>query len=594
VIDKPDTADNTAPGAGPPAHSRNQWVFDPQTFKGNTFYDWQVRTRDLAGLLSDWAMIVRFYAASVSTPPVLISPVKDQALDVTQDQTFTWNFRDPDPNDAQTRADFRYRIVDSESGDQSGDWTTLLGSVSVPGATHAWTVPQGTFLIGENYEWQVRTYDKTSNPSDWSDSATFWGMGTPGSGGGAVVPDLTTPQETLGCGTYNVYVYEQGGQHLLGEITPIVALSFTRVRDDVSSCLIQTNGLGDCCDFYATLRSWMHELVVFRDGVRVWEGPVTRIGYSTDLVEIEARDVMQYLYRRIMRQGYNDTFQIVERSPNGQILSTAPKRSVVERATMIATNALAPHDPNMLQYLTAITGTKDAWSHDFVPDWSTTAGEQIDALAATGGLDYTVVSRRLLLWDTHVPVGKLTPLSDGDFTDSPIVTEYGMNLATLMGVTNGSGVAATAQVSNPHRPKGSKQWYPYGPIEMLASSYSSSATATPDALTPEATAALITDMESQAVSNLADRFPPPLIVRIPDNSTLSPNAMIGFQQLIPGVWMPLRSSGTCRMVTQWQKLDSVGVSVDESGEKVAVVLSPAPQGGQDPDLGDGTTDDSST
>ena len=53
--------------------------------------------------------------------------------------------------------------------------------------------------------------------------------------------------------------------------------------------------------------------MVFRDGVRVWEGPITRITYTTTDVEFEARDVMVYVYRRIMRQGYNDAYRITER-----------------------------------------------------------------------------------------------------------------------------------------------------------------------------------------------------------------------------------------------------------------------------------------
>ena len=68
-----------------------------------------------------------------------------------------------------------------------------------------------------------------------------------------------------------------------------------------------------------------------------------------------------------------------------------------------------------------------------MPPWSTTAWEQVDDLAATAGLDYTVIGRRILLWDTHVPIGRLPTMTDGDFSDSPIVTEYGMQTAHLPG-----------------------------------------------------------------------------------------------------------------------------------------------------------------
>jgi hypothetical protein len=124
---------------------------------------------------------------------------------------------------------------------------------------------------------------------------------------------------------------------------------------------------------------------------------------------------------------------------------------------------------------------------------------------------------------------------------------------------------------------------------MLASSYNETAAASTDTLTPAAVAELQKGLVDQAKRNIAHRWPTPLIVRVPDNSSLSPLCAIGFQQLIPGVWVPLRASGTPRVVTQWQKLDSVTVDVDEKGEKVQVVLSPAPNGGADPDADDAAT-----
>jgi hypothetical protein len=58
---------------------------------------------------------------------------------------------------------------------------------------------------------------------------------------------------------------------------------------------------------------------------------------------------------------------------------------------------------------------------------------------------------------------------------------------------------------------------------------------------------------------------------------------VDIQMIVPGVWVPLSSGATCRTVTQWQKLDSMTVHQDGSGEQVTVVMSPAPGAGQDPD-----------
>jgi hypothetical protein len=61
--------------------------------------------------------------------------------------------------------------------------------------------------------------------------------------------------------------------------------------------------------------------------------------------------------------------------------------------------------------------------------------------------------------------------------------------------------------------------------------------------------------------------------------------------LVPGVWVPLRATATCREVSQWQKLDEVNVQEADGLEQVQVVLSPAPNGGNDdPDATSDTQD----
>jgi hypothetical protein len=92
-------------------------------------------------------------------------------------------------------------------------------------------------------------------------------------------------------------------------------------------------------------------------------------------------------------------------------------------------------------------------------------------------------------------------------------------------------------------------------------------------------------MSSQARRNISNRWPTPIVVRVPDNSTLNPETNVTFDQLVPGVWIPLRAVSTLRTVTQWQKLDSVSVDYAGGVEQVKVVMSPAPNSGEDPDAG---------
>jgi hypothetical protein len=322
-----------------------------------------------------------------------------------------------------------------------------------------------------------------------------------------------------------------------------------------------------------SLKPWAHELVVFRNGVRCWEGPITRISGNREILEIEAQDVMAYVYRRIMRNGYNDSYQIVA----GQQVGL---HTVVYRAQRIITNALIYDDPNVLAYLTPIHNVGDAVQSRIVKAYTKTAFDEVDDLAAHAGLDYSVSGRRIILNDTHRPIGRLPELGDGDFSDPPVVTVYGMTFATDFAVTNNNGYWGIATRYDDTLTE-------TGHIEQLASEYGESDPSDSDVgaedLTPEQIAILIATLTAQAERNIANRFPMPVVVRVADNSTLDPGINLGINQLVPGVWAPLRCNEGLVQASQWQKLDSMTVRQDKDGEKISVVFSPAPNGGADPD-----------
>jgi hypothetical protein len=415
-----------------------------------------------------------------------------------------------------------------------------------------------------------------------------------------------------------VFIYDRGGQVLRGEIKPLERVLWSRKRDDIGNCIVTTNGFDqDCCALLGDLRSWVHEVVIFRDGVRVFEGPITRITYASTFVEIEAKDVMAYLYRRVMRQGYNDALRRIDLTPRSQpsqgLLNTrggpytiTGLNTVVDRALQIALNALAYQDPNVLPYLTAVRHERpfgapendkyDAQQSRIVPDYSRTAWEEIDDLAATAGLDYAVVGRRIVFWDTHRVIGRLPEMRDGDFSEPVVVTEYGMQTANWYAVTNNSGIAGIAYpvgldgdtwyTGNPVAGTNGFE-YNYGPVEMVSSSYDEQqgAAVTTDALTPTQRRSLVTSLTKQARLGIGNRWPTPVVVRVPDNSALNPEINVGINQLVPGVWIPLRATLTCRKLAQWQKLDQVNVEETAGVEAVRVTMSPAPHGGdEDPDL----------
>lgn len=549
--------------------STEMWVIDAGTFKTNVFYEWTVRTQDSQDRWGEWANPKSFYIQGEATPPVLLEPLGFTAVVAAQVKRFMWKFLAPNSGVTQNHADLRYRVRGTST------WITLTGDSFVPGSDWFWDVPAETFEAGFTYEWQVRSTSSDSLVSDWSDSGFFRAVVAPGSSAGAVIVESGKPQSPLGIGNNEAFIYDRGGEVLRGQIKPMVDIKWGRTRDDISTCLIHVDSWDEKqAELYRSMHTWTHEIVVFRDGVRVWEGPITRITSRKGALEIEARDVMAYVYRRIMRQGYNDAYRIINGTQVGL-------HTVIERSQQIIMNALAYDDPNILGYLTPFITQFDARTSRVRPDYSMTAWEEIDDLAAHAGLDYGTSGRRIMLWDTHNPVGRLPEMRDRDFSDDPVITEYGMSAANYQAVTDSNGIwgGVTPAGIDPANLPGPTGW-----IELLASSYGEAeAPESQQTLTKEGRKQMENAMREQARRNISGRWPIPLMVRVPDNSSLNPNINLGINQLVPGVWVPLRADTGIQSVSQWQKLDSMTVVQDKDGEKITVVMSPAPNRGQDPD-----------
>jgi hypothetical protein len=539
--------------------SESDYTLDAGTLKPNLYYEWQVRTRDEQGSWGPLSNSRTLFILGLTTPPRLLSPIADSAAEIDTGVTLHWQFRDPNSGNHQANADVRIRVGNTS------EWTTLFGDLHT--ATN-WVLPAGSLMPGFRYEWAARTYRTSDGTvSDWSDSSYFRSIDTIGSTGSAPQVIDATPSPGLGTGTHRAFIYDRGGRIIRGELTPLNSVTWGRKRDDIGSASVTVSGFGDDCgELLRNTHTWINELVIFRDGVRVFEGPITLLTDSVDGFTIQADDVMRYVYRRIMRQGYNDSYHLIQGQPEGLL-------TVVRRASLIIADALARDDPNVLAHLTPIMYDDDARQSRVVADYAKTAWEEVDDMAANAGLDYSTIGRRIILNDTHRPIGRLPEMRGADFTDPPVISEYGMQLADYYAVTNGTGEWGAVEQNNS----------PYGGVEILVSSFSENSTDEAQALTPQALSKLRAALTDQAKRGIVQRYPAPYVVRVPDNSQLLPSVQVGINQLVPGVWIPLRAQGTAIEIAQWQKLDAMQVEEVKGNEKVTVTMSPAPGRGADPD-----------
>ena len=411
------------------------------------------------------------------------------------------------------------------------------------------------------YEWRVQTEDSTSSVSDFSAPARFWAVPPPLGNSTPALPADTIEAATLGCGKHRIEVYRRGGLERIGEITSLSLVDWGRLRDDISSAKFVVEGktMKACAPLLESLRPWGHEIVVYRDNGstvdRVWEGPVTMVTHEADRVTIHAKDVMAYVYRRIIRQSLSD-------SRFGD--------TVVNRAVRVLQNALAPDDPNLLQYLTPIPKADDARQYRSTPAYSRTAFEEIDDMASNSGLDYAAVGRSIMIWGTKHRIGTLPEFRDGDLGSTPIVSIYGMSMGTRYVVSDGNGVWGAADAVGTE--DGVDPFY--GLVELLSSSWAADSDVDAGSFTAEDIAKTVKAFEGFAERTLSTKYPAPVVVRVPDNTTINPQAAVSIQHLVPGVVIPLRSTGTLIELVADQKLDSIKVTEQNGTENITITMSP--------------------
>lgn len=412
--------------------------------------------------------------------------------------------------------------------------------------------------LSTRYEWRVKTMDSDGEESDYSLPARFWIVPNPGTGDERPIIAENIEGATLGCGTHTVEVYRRGGVERVGVLKNVSYVDYSRVRDDKSDAKVIVSDWDiDCGNLLAKLQCWAYEIVIWRDNGftkdRVWEGPITLLTYKDDSVEINAQDVIAYLYRRIIKIKMSDT---------------GAGATVVDRARRVIQNAFAPDDPNVLAWMRIISSAEDARQYRTTPAYARTAYEEVDDMAANAGLDYTAIGRSILLWGTKRRIGTLPEFRDKDLGAAPIVSEYGMSMANRYVVSDGNGNWGEAT-----RLDEAEQDETYGLVEMLSSTWASDAEVDTGTYTQAGLQTMIQSFEQFAERSISDRYPNPVVVRVPDNTTVNPSAVISINQLVPGVVIPLRSNSTLRTVVGNQKLDSVKVVESDGKETITVTMS---------------------
>lgn len=351
--------------------------------------------------------------------------------------------------------------------------------------------------------------------------------------------------------THSIYIYDRGGMTRMAQILDVSSVQWTRDRDGISEATVRVQG--SACSAQAETLSAIepkrHEMVIFRGEERVWEGPVWRVGWHSDWVEINAHDIFQYLIGTPLSQEYNNAY------PN--IVPVTTRIEDILDVELVRWEILDP-PANVYPHLEIHHFPNEAQTTAVTLPFEMTVGEHIQHLAHYGGIDFACVGRSLHVWDVNRHLGRTRMLTEADFLGSEVIlTAYGSEHTQSAYVVGQDGVYGEA-----HNPLYEDY---YGPWTTIYTAYGEEGTDVPSQA----------ELDSQAQRNLSGRSPVPVEVRVPDNSSIRLNESLTINDLVPGVEIPVLATLNARRMSQMQKLDHLRVSEDESGETVQVTLVPA-------------------
>lgn len=367
------------------------------------------------------------------------------------------------------------------------------------------------------------------------------------------------PENHLGCGVYQVLAMTRG----LGEIVtmlPFSQVEWERVLDETSNATLTIDGVANpralarCCAALSILEPEEHELAIYRNGWRVWSGPITDLSFPAEQCVIQASDLSWWLSARTIHENINSVqVDLVE-----ILLAYIQDAMAVDNSAGLRTRILA---------LAAQLGDRLVQRADHQ-----LAADVIGELARTG-VDWTTLDREILLGPLQPqppPFPGATPyptLIDANFRVQPTILvsgSQGGNCFYVNGPPNGAGdlifgeygpafPATDDHVAQPAAPDYAEIEEQYGRIERVV------------------TESRILDQPG-IDANAKTRYEllkRPLVY-ISDGALL-PSTPIPIDKLLPGSLVNVHLSNVCRVIAEAYRIKSVKVQGNSDGSETVDV-----------------------
>jgi len=342
----------------------------------------------------------------------------------------------------------------------------------------------------------------------------------------------------LGNGVNEAWLYDQRGEKRLAASENASEVSWSRRLNTISTAAVrvQTGGHGaDCCSVLGQVATWGHSIVVFRNGDRVWEGPVTRVQWTRDAVTIDAQDVLVWGSRKV----------------TAARLLAAPGNFAEAELDYDIEQTFLGFDPAVLAHKKRLApGVGPLVTRD-VKAYGGYYADQYQEMVK-GGAMFTTVGRSIVVWPNSHIIGRTSPLLPHDHMTADVeVVEDGFRVATFVAAVNDQQVAGTSG--------GALDPF-YGRVDHVVSSAGTEPTT----------------LAATALAYREQRYPAPLLVNVPAGSVLSCDAPFDISELVCGTIVPVKidQGGLCKRIDATQQLWGVDVTSGPVGETVSVTVAP--------------------
>lgn len=202
----------------------------------------------------------------------------------------------------------------------------------------------------------------------------------------SVPPSVAQPVR-LGCGSPRAEIWTRGMGARVVELPAIVAADYGYMLSDTSLGEVTMDAAvvasDPRCTVLGLVRPWKHELVIYRDGVLAWSGPITRMEPGDTTFVIKARDLSAWLDHRVVH-----TTHIYGGQGPGQ---GSTDTTVIFAA--LVTDAMAPDPSPGLVLVSGLTSGVLSQGN-YTPGSFKTIGPLIRDLAK-GSIDWYCINRNL-------------------------------------------------------------------------------------------------------------------------------------------------------------------------------------------------------